>query len=115
MLLIFLPTHPHLLEGAQRAQDAASNPGLEAAIVGAEDFHFNVLWRNVGQLLLDSLNKALVHSITSVKYNVLEEVSSNINITLADGLHNHLMHSREAADVLLYVHDFILIFRYLKT
>jgi hypothetical protein len=88
---------------------------LESAIIGAEDFHFDVLWGDVGQLLLDSLNETLEHGVASVKYDILEEVSSNVNIALADGLHNHLMHSREAADVLLYVHDFILVLRYLKT
>merc|ERR1719428_427851 len=85
-LIVLLLGDPHLLEGAQRRQDRASNPHGVLALRWRDHLDLHCGWSKRCQLLRHALSNALEHRSTSRKDNVCIEVFADIHITLHDRL-----------------------------
>merc|ERR1719262_1032416 len=85
-LIIFLLRDPHLLECAQGRQDGATDPYGVLPLWGRNYFNLHRGWRESSQLLCHALTNALKHSGTSGKYDIGEQVLSDVNVTFHDGL-----------------------------
>ena len=101
MLLVLLTTHPHLLEGAERAQDGAAHPWTELPLCGVDDLHFHILRGDLGDLALQTLDETLVAGVAASQDYVLEEVSSDVNICLSNRLNHHVLHASEAFTLII--------------
>ena len=106
MLLELLSAHPHLLEGAERAQDGAADPGAEssvgagvgAAATPAATYYLDlyVLRGDVWDLSLETLKEALEEGVASGDNHVGEEITTDVNVSSADRLHYHVMQTCKA-------------------
>merc|ERR1719271_985271 len=85
-LVVLLLGDPHLLEGAQRRQDGASNPHRVLALRWCDNLDLHCGWSKRCQLLRHTLSNALEHRSTSRKDDVCVEVFTDIHITLHDRL-----------------------------
>jgi hypothetical protein len=60
-LIVFLLRDPHLLEGAERGQDGATNPDAVLALWWGDDADLHAGWGEGGDLLLHAVADAGVH------------------------------------------------------
>jgi len=100
MLLVLLPTHPHLLEGAARAKYRSTNPWGEA-LLRSDDLNADILWGYFGHLLLETLHESAETSVTTSDYYVLEEVTSDVDISLTNRVDYHILHACKPFQIFL--------------
>ena len=96
MLLILLPRHPHLLEAAAGAQNRPSNPRSEPLFSTANNLDPDVLTCDIRHLLLQSLHEAPKASVTTSDDDILKQVTPDVDVSLADGIHHHVVDTCEA-------------------
>lgn len=107
VLLVLLLAHPHLLEGTARAQDRAANPRCKALLCRWDYFNAHVLWSDLRNLFLQSLHKSAEARITAANNDVLEQVTSNVDVCLAYGVDYHVLYAGETLE-LLWWHEHLL-------
>jgi len=101
VFLILLLAHPHLLEGAAGAENAAADPGSEALLRRRDHLHTHVLGRHIRHLLLQAVHKSTEARVTSRDDDVLEEIAADVDICLANGVDDHVLHTHEPWQVVL--------------
>merc|ERR1719231_1056226 len=85
-LIVLTLGDPHLLEGAQRRQDRASNPDRILALRRSDNLDFHGGWCERSELLGHALTNASKHGGASRQDDVAVEILANVNVTLHDGL-----------------------------
>ena len=80
VLLVLLLAHPHLLERAQAAQDAASQPRRELLFRAGMHLNLHVLGRNLCHLLLKPFLHLFHVRVSTSQNQVLEKVATNIYV-----------------------------------
>ena len=101
MLLVLLPTHPHLLEGAARAKYRSTNPWGEALLRTCDDLNADILRGYFGHLLLETLHESAETSVTTSDYYVLEEVTSDVDISFTNRVDDHILHACKSFQIFL--------------
>ena len=98
MLLILLLAHPHLLERAAWTEDRASNPGCESFLSWAHYLYAHVLRSNFRHLFLQAFQKSIEARVSTRDYDVLEKVTSDVDVSFSDGVYNHVLNASKAFD-----------------
>mmetsp|Transcript_28815 Transcript_28815/g.56459 ORF Transcript_28815/g.56459 Transcript_28815/m.56459 type:complete len:224 (+) Transcript_28815:1670-2341(+) len=105
MLVVVLFSDPHLLEGRQRGQDRPSNPYRVLSLGRSHHLNLDRRRSHRGQFLCHSLSDALKHGGASREHNVCEEVLSDIDIAVVDGLVDALMDSERLLALVLRLEE----------
>jgi len=72
VLLVLLSAHPHLLEGAERAEDRSSNPRRGFDVSRVQHLNFETLGRNIRDLSLQALFNSFESRITTRNNHIAE-------------------------------------------
>lgn len=85
-LVVLLLGDPHLLEGAQRGKDGATDPDGVLALRWCDDLDLHGRRGEGGDLLLHAVSDAWVHGGTARQDGVGVQVLTDINVALHDGV-----------------------------
>ena len=94
-LVIFSLGDPHGLEGAQGAQDGASNPDGVLSLRRGNDLDLHGRGCQGNDFLVESFGNAWEHGGTTRQDDVAIKVLSDIDVALHDGLEGQLMDTSE--------------------
>ena len=98
MLFIFLLAHPHLLERAAWTEDRASNPRCKSFLSWAHYLYAYVLRSDFRHLLLQAFQKSVEARVSARDYDVLEQVTSDVDVSFTDGVYYHVLNACKAFD-----------------
>ena len=96
MLFELLPTHPHLLERSQWAQNRASYPGCELSFSRVDNLNSYILRSDLGNLSLQSFCEALEARVSACENDILEEIFPYVDVGHADRIDYHVLHASKA-------------------
>ena len=85
-LVVLLLRDPHLLEGRQRGQNGTTDPDGVLALGRRDDLDTHARGRERGELLLHTVRDTREHRGTTRKDDVAVEITTDIEITLVDGV-----------------------------
>ena len=85
-LIVLIFGNPHLLEGAEGGQDRASNPHAVLPLWGRHHLDLDGGGSQHCELLGHALTDAREHGGASGQHNVGEQVPSDVQVALHDGL-----------------------------
>merc|ERR1711869_47070 len=85
-LIILTLGNPHLLEGAQRRKNGATNPHRVLALRWSNNLDLHRRGRQGGKLLGHALTNTGKHGGATRENNVAVEVLTDVDVTLHDGL-----------------------------
>jgi len=94
-LVVFRLADPHGLEGTQRRKDRTTDPDRELSFSRGDDLNLHGGRSKGNQFLVQSFRKTLDHGSTTGEADVTVEVSSDIDITLHDGVEGKLVDTGE--------------------
>ena len=82
MLLVFALGDPHLVEGAETAEDAASDPAGEAPLAGVAGGGHAHTWagKESGEFLVESLGEAVEKGGSARDDDVVEEMGTHVDV-----------------------------------
>lgn len=107
MLLVLLLAHPHLLEGAKGGEDGAADPGAEFLLGNRVDLDFDILRRNLGDLLLEAVLELPDVGVSASQDEILEEIAADVDVGLVDGVEDEVLEASEARKRRLFLEEFL--------
>ena len=85
-LVIFFLGDPHVLEGTKRTEDTASNPNRILALGRGRDLDLDVARSESKKFFVHAISDTREHSSAAGKDDVGKQFTTDVDITLEDGI-----------------------------
>ncbi len=93
-LVVLSPGDPHVLKGGEGSEDGTTQPDRVLSLRGGDDLDLNGGGSEGSELLGQSLDDTWKHGGASRQDDIGEQVTSDINVALHDGLVDAIMNTR---------------------